>query len=224
MNDYRDTIISAENLDLTSVVRQLYGSSDLAGINIVELVHEYRRFLAVKVLHEDTGVPSSLSPSASVATVWRAHLLNPGHYIRCCNKLGVSIIDHDPEEDNISAREKTDRTKMLYQVVFNEEPPRQYWSQDTYQNVGEVEMERAMKIQLRQLNGVMLCIDATPATLVSEIKKPIEDRIAEGRQVALFYSGKQLDDGKTLKQYDMKNGSIVSYRICNYHNLAQSEE
>ena len=62
------------------------------------------RFLAVKVLHEDTGLPASLSPSAAVGTVWRTHLLNPGHYIRCCNNLGVSIIDHDPEEDNVSSR------------------------------------------------------------------------------------------------------------------------
>jgi len=222
MKDYRDTINSAENLDLSSLVRQLYDSSDLSGINIVELVHEYRRFLALKVLHEDTGLPASLSPSAAVGTVWRAHLLNPGHYIQCCNNLGVSIIDHDPEEGNISTRQKTDRMKMLYQVVFNEEPPRQYWSQDTCENVGEAEMERAMKIQLRQLNGAMLSIDVTPATFVAEIKQPIEDRT--GSQVALFYSGKQLDDKKTLKQYDMKNGSIVTYRICNYHYLAQSEE
>ena len=81
-------ITSVENLDLTSVIRQLNGYSDLVGLNIVELVSEYRRFLAVKVLHADTGLPASLSPSASVGRVWRAHLLNPGHYIQCCNKLG----------------------------------------------------------------------------------------------------------------------------------------
>ena len=79
-----------------------------------------------------------------------------------------------------------------------------------------------MKIQLRQLNGAMLCIDVTPATFVAEIKQPIEDRT--GSRVALFYSGKQLDDKKTVTHYDMKNGSIVTYRICNYHYLAQSEE
>ncbi len=89
MKDCRDTITAVENLDLTSVILQLNGYTDLVGLNIVELVSEYRRFLAVKVLHEDTGLPACLSPSTFVGRVWRAHLLNPGHYIRCCNKLGV---------------------------------------------------------------------------------------------------------------------------------------
>ena len=71
--------------------------------------------------------------------------------------------------------------------------------------------ERGMKIHLRLLNGAMVGIDVTPETFVAEIKQPIEDRT--GSRVALFYSGKQLDDGKTLKQYDVKNGSIVKYRI-----------
>ena len=68
-----------------------------------------------------------------------------------------------------------------------------------------------MKIQLRQLDGATLCIDVPPETFVAESKQPIEDRT--GSRVELFCSGKQLDDGKTLKQYDVKNGSIVKYRI-----------
>ena len=57
-------------------------------------------FLALKVLYKDTDTPADLSPSALVDLVWHTHMNNPSHYLDSCHKLGVGIIDHDPEAAN----------------------------------------------------------------------------------------------------------------------------
>ena len=93
-------------------------------------IHSCYRFLALKVIYQDTGIPTDLSPSALVDLVWHTHISNPGHYLDTCNKLGVKIIDHDPEaarhQDSVR-KGRLDKTKILYELVYNQKAPEEYW-------------------------------------------------------------------------------------------------
>ena len=126
-----EVLATVQSLDLSILVRQLRRLSEqLKGVNIEKLVQEYRRFLAVKVIYRDTGIPTDLSPSALVDLVWHTHISNPGHYLDTCSKLGVKIIDHDPEaarhQDSVRKR-RLEKTKILYELVYNQKAPEKYW-------------------------------------------------------------------------------------------------
>ena len=52
-------------------------------MNIPDLLEEYKKFLANKVIAKDTTEPLLLSPSGLIGQVWQAHLLSSSRYYYC---------------------------------------------------------------------------------------------------------------------------------------------
>ncbi len=85
---------------------------------------EYRRFLALKVLHPET----SLVPSKQVDEVWHAHILDTKAYREDCLALFGRFMDHYPyfgvngEEDYKMLQEAFAETIDLYEAQFGSYP------------------------------------------------------------------------------------------------------
>merc|ERR1712112_705189 len=106
-----DILQKANGLDLSKLkieIEETYKFPSEIKEESENLLSEYRRFLALKVISGDTSTPMMLSPSPLIDQVWHIHLLMPAHYLDCCRALGVDTIDHDPSSarDNEDIRRK----------------------------------------------------------------------------------------------------------------------
>ena len=141
-------VTTALNLDLDFLAPFLI--ANLPSVDIPQLLLEYKKFLAIKVIAEDTSAPLLLSPSILIDQVWHAHLLDTAKYRAACSELGVTI-DHNPAgaEDMVLVRDKRLKmTRAFYKTVFCEAPSEQFWGhQQEYLLVqgGGVEGKETMK-------------------------------------------------------------------------------
>ena len=124
----QEVVQIAENLDLSFLLPMLSRKVPKA-LNLNELVKEYKRFLALKVIFEDFEEPFTLSPSALVDLVWHLHISYTKKYRLSCSLLGTTI-DHNPDtaNDPVMVREKRLKmTKALYTNAFAQKAPEQFW-------------------------------------------------------------------------------------------------
>merc|ERR1719309_681394 len=210
-----EVLATVQSLDLSIVFRQLRSlSQQLKGVNIERLVQEYRRFLAVKVIYRDTGIPTDLSPSAVVDLVWHTHINNPGHYLDICNKLGVKIIDHDPEaarhQDSVRKR-RLEKTKILYELVYNQKAPEEYWGL-TYTTASAANprgAESPKKIFVKTVTGRTITCNVEHSDTIKNLRDKIKERdgIPPDQQLLIFGGKKLLDDRYNLS--NIPNGSTI---------------
>jgi len=124
----QEVVQKAENLDLAFLVPMLSRKVPKA-LNLNELVKEYKRFLALKVIFEDFEEPFTLSPSALVDLVWHLHISYTKQYRLSCSLLGATI-DHNPDAANDPDKVREKRLKMtkaLYTNTFAQKAPEQFW-------------------------------------------------------------------------------------------------
>jgi hypothetical protein len=98
---------------------------------------EYKKFLHLKFVMEDTEIPAILSPSTLVDNVWHAHMLRPSTYNNFCQSVFGKLIDHDMAGSKSSDNEKLirrRRTITAYKMVFNQEPNALLWEDDIMPN------------------------------------------------------------------------------------------
>jgi len=122
-----EIIKAALALDLSSVVQSL--TDTLPNVDIMELIQEYKKFLAIKVIAKDATDPIRLSPSALIDQVWHIHILHTVSYREACSALGV-FIDHDPKAALASDSMRRKRlllTTTHYSIIFNQPAPAKYW-------------------------------------------------------------------------------------------------
>tara|TARA_B110000196_G_scaffold70119_1_gene59928 strand:+ start:10733 stop:11260 length:528 start_codon:yes stop_codon:yes gene_type:complete len=85
---------------------------------------EYRRFLALKVIHPDTA----LVPSKQVDIIWHAHILDTRAYREDCQAMFGRFMDHYPyfgingEDDYKMLQEVFSETIDLYEAQFGPYP------------------------------------------------------------------------------------------------------
>ena len=94
---------------------------------------EYKKFLHLKMVMEDTDVPAFLSPSTLVDQVWHVHMMRPSIYHNFCQSMFGKMVDHDMAGSKSSDEEKSKRrrrTITVYKMVFNEEPDAHIWNEE----------------------------------------------------------------------------------------------
>ncbi len=85
---------------------------------------EYRRFLALKMLHPETA----LVPSKQIDDIWHAHILDTKAYREDCQTLFGRFMDHFPyfgvngEDDYKMLQEAFSETIDLYEARFGPYP------------------------------------------------------------------------------------------------------
>ena len=89
MPEHTAIVTTASNLDLSFLEPVL--SQSLTYMSIPELLEEYKKFLAIKVIAKDTSEPLLLPPSGLIGQVWQAHLLSSARYREACTALGAVI-------------------------------------------------------------------------------------------------------------------------------------
>jgi len=123
----QEIIRAALALDLSYLVQNL--SDKLPSVNIPQLLEEYKKFLAIKVIARDATDPTHLSPSALIEQVWHLHLLHTAQYRAACSTLGV-FIDHDPEAALSSYSVRKNRLLLAtthYSIIFSQPAPVKFW-------------------------------------------------------------------------------------------------
>jgi len=212
----------ATNLDLLFLLPALREKCP-RGFNLLRLLEEYKRFLAIKTISGDTEEPLSLSPSALVDLVWHEHILHSRQYRLACTKLGV-ILDHDPcgARDSANAIEKRlNMTKAFYRLIFKEDAPDKYWKRienfddDLLENETEYPAKRRKKsktvnLVVKTLTGNNLNIRCSKDDEVETLKARIQD--VEGipaDQQRVIVAGHQMTDGRKLNDYGVEDGTTV---------------
>jgi ubiquitin len=185
---------------------------------IRNLVDEYLKFLLLKSIAKDVDA-SELSPSGEVDAIWHLHLLDTKSYMAACKCLNVSFIHHNPDGRRNAhlQQRRLSRTRSLYQQVFGYSPHPDFWGEiagvsDEVAGAILVHVERAEQFQIfvKTLTGKTFTVDVLSSFLILHLKFLIQatDGIPPGQQ-RLFYQGRQLDDERTLSDYNIREGSIL---------------
>jgi len=200
----KQTLSLALELDLTFLETSLAQKPLLDSYEIKQLIEEYKKFLALKVIAGDTDTPTDLSPSPLIDQVWHAHLLESKQYLAACKSLGIDYIHHSARSANDPDTVTNGRLKVskyLYKVILKVAPPDNFWGETIKTNIS---------IFVKTLTGKSLTIVCPPDSSTEALKTIIQER--EGcllEHIRLIFAGKQLEDGMTLLDYNIRNESTL---------------
>ena len=190
----KKVIEAAMALDLSYLVPML--SSKLPpSVDIKQLIEEYKKFLAIKVISNDTQCPMNLSPSALIDQVWHEHILHTVKYREACTSLGV-FIDHDPfgsEEEDDKREKRLLLTKTHYSLIFNTKAPSKFWElmfeqhpddipTPKYTRNFEVKVSKrkrlrgSMQIFVISLTGKRITLEVKPSESIESVKLKVKVR------------------------------------------------
>jgi len=223
-------VTAALNIDLA--ILEPFLTAKLPSVNVPLLLLEYKKFLALKVISEDTSVPMFLSPSALIDQAWHVHLLHTAQYRDACSVLGANI-DHSPagaQDQHLVREKRLGLTKAFYMTVFQLIPPSQFWGLNFDENHVDLEKEKyadgqeiivieddvphqlrlGMQIYVKTNTGKTITLRVKPSDSIEKVKDKI--RVKEGipiRQQRLILAGRQLEDGRTLSDYNIQRGTSI---------------
>lgn len=174
---------------------------------------EFLRFLSVKDLKTDGGLPARLDE------VWHACILNTRHYYALCMKLRGCFIHHTTEserDDPVERLSRVDQTVLGYRKRYLEEPQQT----DVEKQGEEAAVEPPLKSIATYLPYPIFVKDITGKTwnvivkenwTIQEVKEAIHLKVGDvppGHQ-RLIYGGSPLEDGRTCADYKLGSGCTV---------------
>lgn len=182
-----------------------------------EVLTEYKKFLLLKVLYRDWD-DEFMSAENTLDTVWHEHLSNTEKYKTDCVEAFGKLLRCRPLYVSRDPHVLCGRRMMAqaaYVQVFHTLPPAHIWGFDECSRE-YTELERhargvtGMVIHMLALNGERHEMEVRPSMTIEEVKAEYEKRTGKPKdKQRLVYAGKQLEDGRTLRDYNIPHdGSI----------------
>ena len=226
-------------LEITQRLQQICSELlELSPENSIAYSAEYLRFMHLKAAHDIDGKRTILAPSPAVDGLWHKHLLDTVSYKMLENLLlpNGGFIHHNPFEDEQDGyTERLEYTLLQYQDRFLTIPPYKIWGngksprditseavkadiQDKGNNLVEAlsrprtkaECVPFIEIFVITEKRIVIAIKCYGSNSLVDIKERIRESSGyEVDQQRLILAGKQLEDGRTLDDYNIQTGSTL---------------
>ncbi|KNE64956.1 hypothetical protein AMAG_10621 [Allomyces macrogynus ATCC 38327] len=227
------------DLDLHSLASDLRNNPHalLPADQVDIAISEYRRFLALKLAHND-GHAALLSPSAVIDAVWHAHILDTRAYSAMNQQLPFWI-HHEPKgawaAEHANRTQRLDNTLTCYRARWGE-PPAAIWDQhhaalvpsddqttppadastpplqcDRVNNRDRPAPDEApLQLFVKTLAGKTFTFRLFPSDPIARLRQLIHEteNIPPGLQ-RLIWSGRQLEDGRSVSDYGILNEDTI---------------
>ncbi|KAJ3351332.1 hypothetical protein GGF32_004331 [Allomyces javanicus] len=144
---------------------------------IAEL-HEYRRFLVLKVTHGDADA-LLLSPSPFIDFAWGVHLLDTQSYTAMCARLPVFIPRNAKDKcwtDAANLARRRNNTLANYRARWHE-PPSTYWSSQAQPTHFRVGPPGAFQVLVRGDEGRTDVLYVRPTDTVARLHEQYHDLV-----------------------------------------------
>ena len=173
-------------------------------------VRELFGFLTLKVLAMDTDA-TLLSPSGPIDDMWHKVVLDTKLYREICDAIlpewapSPRMLDHNPQAP-LGHVARYQRTLDTYAEVFGEEAPSKWWPA-----VWELQPEPTIEIFVQTIIGKTCTWKRThPSATVDVLKRKIQVWVGiPPDQQRMIFNGTELEDGRTLRDYDVKEKSVL---------------
>lgn len=158
-----------------------------------DLVNEYAKFLELKISMRDWKC-TKLTPSPLIEVVWNEHMKNAQSYKRVCKDLHTKHgtgkyynLHYIPDMNH-----RMHSTEVAYYARFGKVVDARFWGMDA---------EPVNRLPLRK-------------TTCQCIKQKIYEREGiEPKDQRLIFAGQQLEDDRTLSDYDIQKESYIYLRM-----------
>jgi len=187
-------------------------------------IDDYKKFVAIKAMLQERKVQieSAFKPSDDMDAVWHAHILDTSSYIDTCRLIlgNGGYIHHNPYSGKNQEVKQACRkmSVAVFKQIFGVDP-KQGWglreSHEDYVNRLSSKKRRrvsdnAFDVFVKTLESKTLTLKVDHETLVEDVKLMLQDAgEAPVDMQRLIFAGKQLEDGRTMRYYDIKYPSTL---------------
>ena len=185
---------------------------------------DYKKFLAIKAMLQERKVriESVFKPSDDMDAFWHAHILDTASYIDTCRLLlgNGGYIHHNPfSGKNPGAKQACHKmSAAIFKQIFGADPKQGWGSRESHEDyhkrmTGKKRRrasDDAFDIFVKTLRAKTLTLKVDHDFLVEDVKLMLHDAgEVPVDQQRLVFAGKQLEDGRTMRDYDIKYPSTL---------------
>eukprot|EP00794_Sanderia_malayensis_P002997 gene2997-3455_t len=183
-------------------------------------VAEYEKFLCLKAVLKDFKA-TKLSPSLPIDEVWHLHILDTERYSQDCIEFCGEMIHHDVDGDiDIFKRAiRRNATKIAYQMQNGSEPSGEMWHFEEINDRDAADLSHVAEcneptgtyiVFCKVHNGEIISLNLTPQMTIQDVKAMIgRKKDIDQDQLRLIFVNKQLEDDRTVSDYNIKNESTI---------------